>query len=216
VGTWSRLNTELPIYLERDLATDYDLFTILPTVIESAQKRIYREWAPVVALNTSTYQNTSAGTATIARDTSIVGTIALSVRDNDGRYRPLELRDLAWVQEWWPNPTLTGLPRYAAHLDVDEFLLAPTPDATYQVRSSFRKMPTLISAAAEDNALTLLQYDGVLAACLVEATLFLMEDRKEAVRAPAEEAYQRVKAGVLGTELARNKAARDGGPTKAD
>ena len=43
----------------------------------------------------------------------------------------LEMKPLAFCQEYWPNSALQGQPKYFTNFDDDRVYLAPTPDQAY-------------------------------------------------------------------------------------
>ena len=42
-------------------------------------------------------------------------------------------KDVNYIQEYNPNSSTTGAPKYYARFDVDNFILAPTPNSNYSV-----------------------------------------------------------------------------------
>jgi hypothetical protein len=43
----------------------------------------------------------------------------------------LEKRTYEFIRNFWPDPSQTGVPRYYAEYDFNNFIVAPTPDASY-------------------------------------------------------------------------------------
>lgn len=82
-------------------------------------------------------------------------------------------KDVEYLQEY--NPTgATGIPKYYALFDVNNFLLAPIPTAAYDVELHYYYRPTSITQAASGTSwLGLYAVDAMLYGCLVEAYTFL-------------------------------------------
>jgi hypothetical protein len=83
-------------------------------------------------------------------------------------------KDVNFLQEYTPDPTVTGPPKYYGLFDVDNFILAPTPDQAYTAELHYYYRPESITAAATgtswfgDNA-----PDTLLYGTLVEAYTFM-------------------------------------------
>jgi len=58
----------------------------------------------------------------------------------------LEFKDLSYIESFHPNPTETGKPRYYAQFDVGNFILAPTPNADYDVEVQYLFRPASLTS----------------------------------------------------------------------
>ena len=54
-------------------------------------------------------------------------------------------KDVNFIQEYNPNSSTTGAPKYYARFDVDNFILAPTPDSNYSVELHYYYRPTSLA-----------------------------------------------------------------------
>ena len=82
---------------------------------------------------------------------------SLSVTNNN-LYEYLQLKELEFVQSYNPNSATTGTPKYYGQFDVNYFVIAPTPDATYTVSLSYFYRP--LSLTASEYLLTLNNVSG--------------------------------------------------------
>ena len=83
-------------------------------------------------------------------------------------------KDVNFLQEHSPDPTVTGTPKYYATFDVDNFIIAPTPDANYTVELHYYYRPQSITATASGESwLGTNAPDALLYGCLVEAYTFM-------------------------------------------
>ena len=172
--TYAELKQQILDYTETDTNVLTD--TIINDIIEHAESKIFREIDldvfrkyktasltisdPFVAMPGATPQLFSA-----IRYVQIFGTDNVRIT--------LEKKDSSFINEFVPNRTTTGTPKYYANWDNDTILLAPAPDATYTVELAYYAQPTGLSSSntttwVSNNAPLLLLY-----ACLVEAFKFL-------------------------------------------
>ena len=100
---------------------------------------------------------------------------ALSFTDSSGDYQFLDFKDVDYVQEVNPNPSTTGLPKYYAVFDIDNFIVAPTPNSNYAVELHYFYRPTSLTAGS-DSGTTWLSENAELAllyGSLIEAYTFM-------------------------------------------
>tara|TARA_R100001510_G_scaffold55675_1_gene59984 strand:+ start:1604 stop:2248 length:645 start_codon:yes stop_codon:yes gene_type:complete len=83
-------------------------------------------------------------------------------------------KDVNFIQEFTPNPATTGTPRFYSSFDVDNFIVAPTPDTSYSVELHYFYRPA--SLTTDNSGSTWISTnapDALLYACLVEAYTFM-------------------------------------------
>ena len=82
------------------------------------------------------------------------------------------------MQTYTPDAATTGQPKYYAQFDVDNFIIAPTPDAAYTVDIHYLYRPASITSGAEDGTTWLSQNAelALLYACLIEAYIYMKGD----------------------------------------
>jgi|TARA_R100000697_G_scaffold66502_1_gene79174 hypothetical protein len=83
-------------------------------------------------------------------------------------------KDVNFIQEYTANPATTGSPIYYAQFDVNNFILAPTPDSNYSVEIHYYYRPA--SLTTDDSGTTWISTnapDALLYACLIEAYTFM-------------------------------------------
>ena len=83
-------------------------------------------------------------------------------------------KDVNFLQEYSPNPSTTGLPIYYAQFDVDNFIVAPTPNSNFSVELHYFYRPA--SLTTDDSGTTWISTnapDALLYAALVEAYTFM-------------------------------------------
>ena len=78
------------------------------------------------------------------------------------------------LQDYTPNPTTTGTPKYYGDWDDTSFLLAPTPDSNYTMELHYFYRPTSITASGDGTSWLGTNAElAVLYGSLVEAYTFM-------------------------------------------
>jgi hypothetical protein len=98
-------------------------------------------------------------------------TVSSNVRSN------LLLKSDEFMQEYWPNRTSTGTPKYYGYFDNSTIYVAPTPSANTSVEISYRRRLPALSSSATSNWLSTDAYDALLYACLIEASTYNRNDK---------------------------------------
>ena len=84
-------------------------------------------------------------------------------------------KDVNFIREYTPASSTTGLPKYFARFDEDNFIIAPTPDSNYAVELHYFYRPASITAGA-DSGTTWVSTNApfaLLYGSLVEAYTFM-------------------------------------------
>ena len=171
--TYGELKQAIQDYTENDETT---FVNNLPLFIRLSEERILKS----VQLNL--FQKNQFGTMTtgnqyLAAPSDFLAPFSLSI-DVSGDAEFLLFKDLDFVQTYTPDPTTTGQPKYYAQFDVDNFILAPTPDANYTVDIHYLYRPTSITAGADSGTswLSTNAEISLLYASLIEAYTFMKGD----------------------------------------
>ena len=149
---------------------------ILTTIIKNAENRIYRE---VDSDDNRFYatSNLAVGNryVTIPSDLRIIRYVQLKDSNNNQVF--LEKRDTSFMAEYYNTPgTQAGLPKYYANWDANFWVVAPTPNSTYEITLAYIKQPTSLTDSSVSGTGTYLSnkyQDLLLYASLVEAYGYL-------------------------------------------
>ena len=169
--TYAALKTAIQDYTEN---TETTFVTHLPDFIKGAEERLLK------TVQLSVFRKNSSGTMTstnqyLAVPPDYLSSFSLSYTNSSSEKVFLELKDADFVQTYNPNPATTGLPKYYAVFDVDNFILAPTPSATSTMELHYFYRPNSLTDGA-DSGTTWLSTEAQLAllyGCLVEAYTFM-------------------------------------------
>jgi hypothetical protein len=171
--TYAQLKQAIQDYTEND---ETSFVNNLPLFIRMAEERILKG----VQLNLfqkNQFGNMTSGNEYLASPSDFLAPFSLSI-DVSGNKEFLLFKDLDFVQTYTPDATTTGQPKYYAQFDVDNFIIAPTPDANYTVDIHYLYRPASITVGAEDGT-TWLSENAELAllyACLIEAYIYMKGD----------------------------------------
>lgn len=139
--------------------------------------------------------STSSSNRFLATPTDYLASFSLSVTNGSNK-EFLLLKDVNFIQEFNPNSSTTGTPRYYAPFDVSNFILAPTPDANYVSELHYYYRPQSITATSDGTSwLGTNAPDTLLYGCLVEAYTFMKgeADLLQLYQARFNEAISRLK-----------------------
>ena len=141
--TLANLRTDIRNYTEVDDSVLSD--SILDTIIKNTENKIYREadsddnrfYATSNLVTGSRY-------VTIPTDLRIIRYIQL--KDSNNKQVFLEKRDTSFMSEFYDAPaTQSGIPKYYANWDAEFWVVAPTPDSTYEITLAYVKQPISIT-----------------------------------------------------------------------
>jgi len=151
--------------------------SVLNTLIKNAENKIYREVDSDQDRHYAT-SNLIVGNryVTIPADLRLIRYVQLKDSDNNQYY--LEQRDTTFIAEYYSTPgtAAVDIPKYYANWDENFWVVAPTPDRTYEITLAYNKEPVSLTDASVSGTGTYLSnkyQDLLLYACLVNAYGYL-------------------------------------------
>ena len=182
--TLANLRTDIRNYTEVDSGVLSD--AVLDTIIKNSENRIYRE--------IDTDDNRVYATSNLVNGNRFV-TIPSDLRNiryvqlKDTNVTPntqsfLEKKETSYMATFYDTPgTASGIPKYYANWDANFWVVAPTPNATYEITLAYMKQPVSITSTTQpttanpaSNVGTYLSnkyQDLLLYACLAETYGYL-------------------------------------------
>lgn len=153
----------------------------IPTFVRQTEERVYRA-VMIPELRKNVLGTLTSGDKYLARPTDFLTVFSLAVIDGDGNYQYLLDKDVNFMREAYPSPSTSGVPKYYAQFDGESvstaygnFIVGPTPDASYQVELHyFYDPPSIVDTNTSwlgDNAEATLLYGS-----LIEAYTFMKGD----------------------------------------
>ena len=178
--TLANLQDDIRNYTE----VDDGVFTtgVLNTIIKNTENKIYREsdsddnrfYATSDLVSGNRY-------VTIPSDLRFIRYAQL--KDSSGNQVFLEKKDTSYMATFYDTPgTQSGFPKYYANWDANFWVVAPTPNATFEITLAYVKQPISITntttptaapAATNGTYVSNKYQDLLLYGCLVEAYGYL-------------------------------------------
>tara|TARA_B100000424_G_scaffold125420_1_gene95029 strand:+ start:15393 stop:16040 length:648 start_codon:yes stop_codon:yes gene_type:complete len=168
--TFAELKTAIQDYSEN---TETTFVNNLSIFIENAEQRIF-ESVQLEFFRRNVTANLTASNQYLAMPDDYLASYSLSVTSS-GAKSFLLMKDVNFIEDYNPNSSTTGLPKYYAAFTSDNFILAPTPDSGYQVELHYFYRPTSLTAGA-DSGTTWLSTNApfaMLYGALIEAYTFM-------------------------------------------
>ena len=175
--------TELVAQIREYTETDSNVLTsvIIDDFIEHTENRILRE-LNIPAFVSHQFANFTTNNAFLSLPGGAGPTPVLFATINSmmiysaagtGDRTFLERKDVSFMNEYWPDRSITGTPKYYSQWDDNTVYVVPTPDAAYTVEMSMSKLPDRLDTSTtstwlSSNAPTLMLYG-----CLIEAFKYL-------------------------------------------
>ena len=153
---------------------------VLNTIIKNAENRIYRE---VDSDDNRFYatSNLQSGNRYVTIPSDLRAIRYVQLKDGSNNQVFLEKRDTSFMTEYYNTPgTASGLPKYYANWDANFWVVAPTPNSTFEITLAYIKQPDSITSGTPSTAGTYVSnkyQDLLLYACLVEAYGYLKGPR---------------------------------------
>ena len=169
--TYDQLKTAIQDYTQN---TETSFVNNLPVFIRVAEERILKN-VQLTLFRKNATANMTASNQYLAAPSDFLAPFSLSYTDGDGNKDFLEYKDVNFVQEYNPDATTTGAPRYYAYFDVSSFLIGPTPDSSYSVELHYFYRPASLTSGSGSSTTWLSTNAEValLYGCLIEAYTYM-------------------------------------------
>jgi hypothetical protein len=149
----------------------------IPFFIKNAEERIFK------TVDLDYFRKNVTGTTTadnkfLQKPSDYMATFSLSYVNSSSENVFLLQKDVNFIQEFHPDPTVTGNPKYYAQFDVDNFILAPTPSSALAVELHYYYRPA--SLTTDDSGTTWISTnapDALLYGTLMEAYTFMKGEK---------------------------------------
>ena len=154
---------------------------VLNTLIKNAENRIYRE----IDTDQNVFYATSnaiIGNRYVTIPADLRAIRYVQFKDQAGNQFYLEQRDTSFMAEYYSTPgtQAVDIPKYYANWDEEFWVVAPTPDKTYEITLAYNKQPETITDTTSSPApatvgtyLSNKYQDLLLYACLVNTYGYL-------------------------------------------
>ena len=169
--TYTELQQAIQDYTENDETT---FVNNIPVFIRNTEERILKN-VQLSLFRKNVSGNMTASNKFLTCPTDFLAPYSLAYTDagNDANF--LDFKDADYVQQFNPDPTVEGAPRYYAVFDLTNFIIGPTPDSSYAVELHYFYRPASLTAGAGTGT-TWLSENAELAmlyGSLMEAYIFM-------------------------------------------
>ena len=207
--TYTTLTQSIKDWTENDEST---FVAEIPFFVTNAEERIFKS-IDLDYFRKNVSGSMSSSNKFLQKPSDYLASFSLSYVDSSSNNVFLLQKDVNFIQEYNPNPSTTGSPKYYASYDVDTFIVAPTPDSSYAVELHYFYRPASLTTV--DSGTTWISTnasDALLYACLIEAYTFMKGETEilQLYMSRFTEALSRLK--VYGEGQENTDAYRDGLP----
>ena len=215
--TYTELVANIKSYTEN---YETEFAASIPVFVTQAETRIYNS-VQIPPLRKNVTGIVSSSNKYLSCPLDFLSVFSFAVIDADGRFEYLLNKDVNFMRAAYPNPSTTGVPQYyalfgptvASSVISDElsFIVAPTPDAQYDVELHYYYYPESITVAADGRTWLGDNYDPVLLyGALVEAYTYMKGEQDMMLYYQKKFDDALMQLNRLGTGLERGDAYRDG------
>jgi hypothetical protein len=166
--TYTTLKTAVQEYLE---STESSFVTNLPTFITTTEERIFKS-VQLDDFRKNQVGNFTASGPYLECPTDYLSPFSMAVIDSSSNYNYLLLKQVSFIRDYTPNASTTGQPKYYAEFDNNTFIVAPTPDSTYEVELHYYYRPASLTSTTgsettwlSENAPNAMLYGSLVEAC---------------------------------------------------
>lgn len=155
--------------LLQDYTQNYssEFVAAIPEIVKLAEDRIYQS-VQIPSLKKNSTSAFVGGNKYLAQPDDFLAPYSMAVKSASGVYSYLLEKEVGFINEAYPDPSITGVPRYYAIFTDDTFVVAPTPNANLQVELHYFYEPESIVTAGTswlgDNVESVLFYGSLVEA----------------------------------------------------
>ena len=169
--TYTTLKTAIKDYTENQETT---FVSHLSDFISSAEERIFKS-VDLDFFRKNVNGTTTASNEFLAVPDDYLASFSLAI-ENSGAREFIIQKDVNFVQEYNSTIATTGVPKYYANWDANFWVIAPTPNASFEITLAYIKQPTSLTDSSVSGSGTYLSnkyQDLLLYACLVNTYAYL-------------------------------------------
>lgn len=171
--TYDNLTSNVLQYLERD---DQAVVNQIPTFIMLAEFEI-AEMMKSLGQQQVVQSTMQVNNAVIPKPARWRKTVSMNITVN-GVLQAVNLRKYEYLRNYAPDSTVTGVPLYYADYDYDNWLVAPTPDDSYDFEVLYYERLVPLSSTTQTNWITQNAPNAMLYGTLLQAMPFLKNDQR--------------------------------------
>jgi len=142
--TLAQLKTAIQDYTDNN---ETSFVTHLPDFIKAAEEKIFKSIdLDIFRKNVTSALTSSDQYLTVPSD--YLASFSLQITTSGSESFLLQ-KDVNFLREYSPSASTTGLPKYYARFDENNFIVAPTPDSNYTLELHYYHRPASLTAGAD-------------------------------------------------------------------
>lgn len=172
--TFGTLKTAVQDYLDSSETTFVNninnfIQTTEERILKSVELPVFRKNVEGILTQDNTYLSTPS---------DYLSTYSLALIDGSNNYSYLLQKQVSYIRDYTPQQATTGKPLYYAQFDEDTFIVAPTPNADYNVELHYNYRPASLTTLGDSEQSWLSENapNAMLFGALVEGAYFLKLD----------------------------------------
>ena len=171
--TYNTLVSDALGYAER--TNDVALTAQMPRLVMLAENRVATDLKTKGVLKVVTGQF-AVDDPTLPKPAYWRDTVSFQITGADGKRFNLFPRSYEYCANFWPNLSLSGVPRFYADYDFDHFFVVPTPQQAYNFQLSYHARLDPLDTSHQTNWITANAPQLLLQSLMVEVQLYLKND----------------------------------------
>lgn len=173
--TYESLVSDIKAYAQRTDDEEFD--AQIPRLIMLAEEAIAAKFKTLNVLQVAE-STLTANNPVVAKPAYWRNTISVTLKLSNGRFKTLRPRSIEFCRAYAPDPTAAAEPIYYADYNYKNFYIAPTPPQNYEFELLYLPRVSPLSEENQVNYITETAPQLLLAACMVEANLWLKNSDK--------------------------------------
>lgn len=138
----------------QDLSEDdgVEFAAYIPTALDLAEERLFKELdLPDLEVKATGTLTQNSNLLNKPSGYKFANYLMITV---SGRYKTLKKRLETYINDYWPDITVTSIPTYYCDASQTQFKLAPTPDSNYTYEIKYSKQPVKLAVNNTTNYFT--------------------------------------------------------------
>ena len=168
--TFAQLKTAIQDYTDN---SETSFVTHLPDFIKGAEERIFKN-VDLEVFRKNVSSAVTSGDKFLSVPDDYLASFSLQITTSNFQDFLLQ-KDVNFLQEAYSTGASTGTPRYYAAYDINNFIIAPTPNSAYTVELHYYYRPASLTAGADSGTTWLSENSpyALLYGSLIESYIYM-------------------------------------------